>query len=94
MIQATGTITMSDGVTSFINPLLNIYHNNPTKGRPQTLAAQIAVVKTVEGQPVINTVMDVLLCEYNVSNPNFEDAQLYLKGQLETAFPTVTFEIV
>jgi disulfide oxidoreductase YuzD len=50
MIQATGTIVMSDGITTYVNPLLNVYHYNPCKGKPQTLAAQVAVIKTIDVQ--------------------------------------------
>lgn len=94
MIQTTGTIVMGDGVTSYINPLLNVYHNNRAKGKPQVLAAQVAIMKTVNEQTFAEPVADVLVVEYSVDYLTFENAQLYLKSQLETAFPNVTFQIV
>jgi hypothetical protein len=94
MIQATGTIVMSDGVTSYIHPLINVNHMNSCKGRPQRLIAQVAVMRPVDSNSFATPISDILYCEYNVKNSNFEDAQLYLKEQLETAFPDVTFEVV
>jgi hypothetical protein len=96
MIQATGTITKQDGVTTFVNPLLNVSHNNSCYGKPQTLAAQVVVMTTVGEQTFAQPIIygEILMCLYNVNNPTFEGAQLFLKEQLEKAFPTVTFKIV
>jgi hypothetical protein len=96
MIQATGTITKSDGVTSYVSPLINVYFSSPKKDEPNIIAAQVC--KEVTENQVTKIVMisdgQILQTTFIQENPTFEQAQTALKVALETTFPNVTFEIV
>lgn len=96
MIQATGTITKSDGVTTYVNPLINVYFSSPTKGEPNIIAAQVCKQVTENDEIFIVTVRDgeILQATFVQDNPTFEQAQTALKTALETTFPNIQFEIV
>lgn len=96
MIQATGTITKSDGVTTYVNPLINVYFSSPKKGEPNIIAAQVCKQVTENDETKILMINDgqILQTTFVQDNPTFEQAQTQLKAVLETAFPTIQFEIV
>jgi hypothetical protein len=92
MIQSTGTITMSDGVTSFINPLINVALSYPTKGEPSIVTAQVCKMVGEKVEKIMGGQLHAI--PFVQPNPDFESAQEALKTALESAYPNVTFEIV
>ncbi len=96
MIQATGTITKSDGVTSYINPLINVYFASHMKWMQNIIAAQVCKQITENDETKIVMINDgqILQTTFVQDNPTFEQAQVELKAALETAYPQVTFKIV
>ena len=100
MIQATGTITKQDGVTSYVNPLINVYFASPMKGVQNIIAAQVCTSEQVEEEEEVVTkhtaISDgmILQTSFAQENPSFNQAQDVLLAALRTGYPNVTFEII
>jgi hypothetical protein len=90
MIQVTGTITATDGLSKYIDAILNLNISDPNKFAKKHVS--VDVFTTHGGNyKKINTVFEK---EYVMTNPSFDSLQEAVKSDLETAFPTLSFEIV
>jgi hypothetical protein len=94
MIQANGIIKDSNGVTEYVNPLINVYFNSSSKFEPSIGVAQVGKIVIQGESQSFNSVASIGSYAYNFINPSFEEIQnVVLKG-LEINYPTVTFTIV
>jgi hypothetical protein len=65
MIQATGTITLNDGVTQFKDPLININFGSANKHMPTFAIAEI-------GEEIVHHEKYATVEKYLVPNPEYE----------------------
>jgi hypothetical protein len=91
MIQGNGQIQI--GVSTYINPLINVYYNNSLFGSNIVVVAQICQPAT-ENTP-LTAVLDVLNINIaNVIENTFEVAQAQLLIQLRAKFVDCEFIII
>lgn len=94
MIQATGTILSSDGVSEYVNPLINIYFNSSSKFTPTLGVAQVGKI-TGEGEnESFNPVASIGTYECTLANPSFLEVQDVVLAGLQADYPEVTFTII
>jgi hypothetical protein len=94
MIQATGIIKDSNGVTEYANPLINVYMNSSSKFTPTLGVAQVGkIVKQGENES-FNPIAAVGTYEYTLENPSFEEVQEVVLAGLQADYPNVTFSII
>lgn len=96
MIQANGVILDSNGVSEYVNPLINVYMNSGSKFQPTIGVAQVGkVVEATDYQTAsFNAVAQIGSYEYNFINPSFEDVQNLVLIGLINDYPNVEFIIV
>lgn len=95
MIQATGTITFNDGVTSFVNPLVNVYFTSPQKYSSAVGVAQVGkIVNEGTEQEAFNMVTNIGTYTHEGPNPSFDEVQTTVLAGLQKDYPEVTFKIV
>lgn len=94
MIQATGTIMDANGVSEYVNPLINIYMVSGSKFQPAQGVAQVGKVVTQGEYEYFNGVAQIGTFNYELPNPSFEQIQETVKSGLEIAYPDCTFAIV
>jgi len=94
MIQANGTILSSDGVSEYVNPLINIYMNSSSKFQPTIGVAQVGKIVGEGETESFNAVAQVGTYNYILENPSFEQVQAVVLAGLQADYPTVTFTIV
>ena len=94
MIQATGTIPQNDGVTSFVNPLINVHFTTPQKYSPAIGVAQVGKVVGEGETETFNPVANVGSYNHEGPNPSFEEVQNTVLAGLQKDYPDVTFVIV
>jgi hypothetical protein len=94
MIQAKGTILSSDGISEYVNPLINVYFNSISKFQPTLGIAQVGKIVTNNNIESFNAVAQIATYEYNGQNPTFEQVQAIVLAGLQQDYPTVIFEIV
>jgi hypothetical protein len=93
MIQGTGTLTM--GVVSYINPLINIWMLSASKYTPTQGVAQIGFVQeTTSPTQSFNAVTSCGTYNYNGLNPSFNDIQNAVLFGLKADYPDMIFTIV
>jgi hypothetical protein len=89
MIQSTGIIKKDNA--EYINSLINVYLNSSNKFNT-ILVAQLCTLDETKEQ--LNNLVDILTINYNVINPSFETAQIFLIDELKKVYPKVNFSIV
>jgi hypothetical protein len=96
MIQATGIIKDSNGVSEYVNPLINVYMNSSSKFTPTIGIAQVGkLTPATEGQiESFSPVSSVGTYSYTLLNPSFEEIQNVVLAGLEADYPEVTFTII
>lgn len=94
MIQATGIIKDSNGVTEYANPLINIYMNSSSKFTPSIGVAQVGKIVTQGENESFNPVAAIGTYEYTLENPSFEEVQAVVLAGLQADYPEVTFTII
>ena len=94
MIQANGTILDANGVSEYVNPLINIYMNSGSKFQPTIGVAQIGKIVGEGETESFNAVAQVGTYEYIAPNPSFEEVQNTVLAGLQADYPEVTFTIV
>lgn len=94
MIQANGTILDANGVSEYVNPLINVYLNSSSKFQPTLGVAQVGKI-TGEGETLsFNAVAQIGIYNYTLENPSFEEVQNVVLEGLRADYPNVTFSIV
>ena len=94
MIQATGTILSSDGVSEYVNPLINIYFNSSSKFQPTLGVAQVGKIVTQGENESFNPVASIGTYECTLANPSFLEVQDVVLAGLKADYPEVTFTII
>jgi hypothetical protein len=94
MVQATGIIKDSNGVTEYANPLINIYMNSSSKFTPSIGVAQVGKIVTQGENESFNPVAAIGTYEYTLENPSFEEVQAVVLEGLQADYPNVTFSII
>jgi hypothetical protein len=93
MIQAKGTILSSDGVSEYVNPLINVYFNSSSKFQPTLGIAQVGKIVTNNDIKSFNAVAQIGTYQYNNENPSFDVIQDIVLAGLILDYPSVIFEI-
>ena len=94
MIQSNGVILDANGVSEYINPLINVYFNSSSKFVPTIGVAQVGKI-TGEGEAEsFNIVSQIGTYEYTLKNPSFEEVQQVVLAGLQLDYPSVEFTIV
>jgi hypothetical protein len=96
MIQGSGVVHDSNGVTEYANPLINVYMNSGSKFTPTLGVAQVGkLVEATEYQSAsFNPVAQIGTYEYTLANPSFEEIQNVVLAGLQADYPEVTFTII
>ena len=94
MVQATGIIKDSNGVTEYANPLINIYMNSSSKFTPSIGVAQVGKIVTQGENESFNPVAAIGTYEYTLENPSFEEVQEVVLAGLQADYTNVTFSII
>ena len=96
MIQGSGIIKDSNGVTEYANPLINVYMNSGSKFTPTLGVAQVGkLIPATEYQSAsFNPVAQIGTYEYTLGNPSFEEIQNVVLAGLQADYPEVTFSII
>ena len=94
MIQANGTILDANGVSEYVNPLINIYMNSGSKFQPTIGVAQIGKIVMQGETESFNAVAQIGTYEYIAPNPSFEEIQNTVLAGLQADYPEVTFTII
>jgi hypothetical protein len=94
MIQAKGTILSSDGVSEYVNPLINVYFNSSSKFEPTLGIAQVGKIVTNNDIESFIPVAQIGTYQYKYENPSFDVIQHIVLAGLILDYPSVTFEIV
>jgi hypothetical protein len=96
MIQGSGVVHDSNGVTEYANPLINVYMNSSSKFTPSIGVAQVGkLIPATEYQSAsFNPVAQIGTYEYTLANPSFEEIQNVVLAGLEADYPEVTFTII
>jgi hypothetical protein len=94
MIQANGVILDANGISEYVNPLINVYFNSSSKFVPTIGVAQVGKI-TGEGEAEsFNIVSQIGTYEYTLENPSFEEVQQVVLAGLQADYSDVTFTIV
>jgi hypothetical protein len=94
MIQGSGVVHDSNGVTEYANPLINIYMNSGSKFQPTIGVAQVGKIVTQGENESFNAVAQIGTYEYTLENPSFLEVQQAVLTGLEADYPQVTFSII
>jgi hypothetical protein len=94
MIQATGIIHDSNGVTEYANPLINIYMNSGSKFQPTIGVAQVGKIEGEGENESFNIVAQIGTYECTLANPSFLEVQDVVLAGLQADYPEVTFSII
>ncbi len=96
MIQGSGVVHDSNGVTEYANPLINVYMNSSSKFTPSIGVAQVGkLIPATEYQSAsFNPVAQIGTYEYTLANPSFEEVQQAVLAGLQADYPEVTFTII
>ena len=94
MIQANGVILDANGVSEYVNPLINIYMNSGSKFQPTIGVAQVGKVVAQGETESFNAVAQIGTYEYTLPNPSFEQVQAAVLAGLQADYPTVTFTLI
>ena len=95
MIQATGAIPCNNGIANFTNPVINVYLNTPNKYSPTIAVAQVGkIINKGETNESFEVVEEICTSKFEIKNPSFEQVQNLLLVDLQTKYPTVTFEVI
>jgi hypothetical protein len=94
MIQATGIIKDSNGVSEYVNPLINVYMNSSSKFTPTIGVAQVGKLVLQGETESFNPIASVGSYNYTLENPSFLEVQQEVLTGLETDYPEVTFSII
>jgi hypothetical protein len=93
MIQAKGTILSSDGVSEYVNPLINVYFNSSSKFQPTLGIAQVGKIVTNNDIESFIPVAQIGTYQYEYKNPSFDVIQNIVLAGLILDYPSVNFEI-
>jgi len=96
MIQGSGVVHDSNGVTEYANPLINVYMNSGSKFVPTIGVAQVGkLIPATEYQSAsFNPVAQIGTYEYTLENPSFEEIQNVVLAGLQADYLEVTFTII
>jgi hypothetical protein len=94
MIQGSGVVHDSNGVTEYANPLINIYMNSGSKFVPTIGVAQVGKIVMQGETESFNPVAQIGTYEYTLENPSFLEVQQAVLTGLEADYPEVTFSII
>ena len=94
MIQANGIIKDSNGVSEYVNPLINVYFNSSSKFEPTLGVAQVGKIVTQGENESFNPVAQIGTYECALANPSFLEVQQEVLAGLEADYPQVTFTII
>jgi hypothetical protein len=96
MIQANGVILDANGVSEYVNPLINVYMNSSSKFTPTIGVAQVGkLIPATEYQSAsFNPIASVGSYNYTLENPSFEEVQNVVLAGLQADYPEVTFTII
>ena len=94
MIQAKGIIQDINGVTEYVNPLINVYFNSSSKFVPTIGVAQVGKITGENEAESFNIVAQIGTYEYTLQNPSFEEVQQIVFAGLQADYPSVEFIIV
>jgi hypothetical protein len=94
MIQASGVVHDSNGVTEYANPLINVYMNSGSKFQPTLGVAQVGKIVTQGETESFNAIASIGTYEYTLANPSFEEVQAVVLAGLQADYPEVTFTII
>jgi hypothetical protein len=94
MIQGSGVVHDSNGVTEYANPLINVYMNSGSKFTPTLGVAQVGKIVTQGETESFNPVAQIGTYEYTLENPSFLEVQQAVLTGLEADYPEVTFTII
>ena len=89
MIQAKGVILDANGVSEYINPLINVYFNSSSKFVPTIGVAQVGKI-TGEGEAEsFNIAAQIGTYEYTLQNPSFEEVQQVVLAGLKADYSDI-----
>jgi hypothetical protein len=94
MIQSTGIIKDSNGVTEYANPLINVYMNSSSKFTPTIGVAQVGKLVLQGETESFNPIASVGSYNYTLENPSFEEVQNVVLAGLQADYPEVNFTII
>ena len=94
MIQANGPILDANGVSEYVNPLINVYLNSSSKFQPTLGVAQVGKITGEDLTLSFNAVAQIGIYNYTLENPSFEEVQNVVLEGLRADYPNVTFSIV
>ena len=94
MIQANGIIHDSNGVSEYVNPLINVYMNSSSKFQPTLGVAQVGKIVTQGENESFNPVAQIGTYECTVANSSFLEVQDVVLAGLQADYPEVTFTII
>jgi hypothetical protein len=94
MIQGSGVVHDSNGVTEYANPLINIYMNSGSKFQPTLGVAQVGKIVTQGENESFNPVAQIGTYECTLGNPSFLEVQDVVLAGLQADYPEVTFSII
>jgi hypothetical protein len=94
MIQGSGVVHDSNGVTEYANPLINIYMNSGSKFQPTLGVAQVGKIVTQGENESFNPVAQIGTYECTLANPSFLEVQDVVLAGLKADYPEVTFTII
>jgi hypothetical protein len=94
MIQGSGVVHDSNGVTEYANPLINIYMNSGSKFQPTLGVAQVGKIVTQGENESFNPVAQIGTYECTLANPSFLEVQDVVLAGLQADYPEVTFTII
>jgi hypothetical protein len=94
MIQGSGVVHDSNGVTEYANPLINVYMNSGSKFVPTIGVAQVGKIVTQGETESFNIVAEVGTYQCEIVNPSFLEVQQEVLAGLQADYPEVTFTII
>lgn len=94
MIQANGIIKDSNGVSEYVNPLINVYFNSSSKFVPTIGVAQVGKIVMQGDSESFNIVAQIGTYNYTLENPSFDQVQNIVLAGLQADYLDVTFTIV
>lgn len=96
MIQSTGIIPSTDGVSEYKNPIINVNMSDISKFSPTVGEAQVGILReaTETQNASFTPIAQIGSYKYELPNPNFEAVQLAVLDGLKKDYPSVQFEII
>ena len=94
MIQANGIIKDLNGVSEYVNPLINVYFNSSSKFVPTIGVAQVGKIVMQGDSESFNIVAQIGTYNYTLENPSFDQVQNIVLAGLQADYLDVTFTIV